>query len=121
LLKAIAMVSDCIFCKIIQGAIKSTIIAQNEYVIAIQDIMPKAPFHYLIMPKKHIISLATITEADQEYITQVMFMARDLAQNVPNKAFNLIANNGSEAGQSVFHLHFHFLAGKDLYKNGLTL
>jgi len=115
------MVSDCIFCKIIQGVIKSTIIAENEHVIAIQDIAPKAPFHYLIMPKKHIISLATLTNADQEYVTQVMLMARDLAQNVPNKAFNLIANNGKEVGQSVFHLHFHFLAGKDLYQNGLTL
>ncbi len=115
------MVSDCIFCKIIQGAIKSTIIAENDYVIAIQDVAPKAPFHYLIMPKKHIISLATLSDADQEYVTHSMLMARDLAKNVPNNAFNFIANNGKEVGQSVFHLHFHFLAGKNIYQSGLRL
>ena len=115
------MVSDCIFCKIIREEIKSTIVAQNDYVIAIQDISPKAPYHYLIMPKKHITSLATLSNDEQVYVTAVMLMARDLAQNVPHKAFNLIANNGKECGQSVFHLHFHFLAGKDLYQGGLKL
>lgn len=111
----------CIFCKIVAGNIKSTIIKEDEWTIAIEDIAPKAPIHYLILPKKHIESVAHIQDTDMAYCWSLMKMARDLSSNIPSKSCNLISNNGASAGQSVFHLHMHFLAGKNLYENGFKL
>jgi diadenosine tetraphosphate (Ap4A) HIT family hydrolase len=112
---------SCIFCKIIQGAIKSTIIAQNDHVLVIQDITPRAPTHYLILPKKHIDSILTLSDQDQDYVWHMITMAKELGNLLPSKAFNLVSNNGAAAGQSVFHMHMHFLAGKNLYEHGLKL
>lgn len=112
---------SCIFCKIINQEIASTVIKQDEHTLVIQDIAPKAPIHYLILPKKHIVSVDTLTDADNPYVLAMVAMARTLGNELPSKAFNLISNNGAAAGQSVFHLHFHFIAGKNLYEHGLTL
>src|SRR3989338_6103655 len=98
---------SCIFCKIIQGSIKSTVIKENDFVMAIQNIAPKAPVHYLLLPKKHIDSIAFITDQDQEFCWHMCQLARDLGAELPNKSFNLISNNGAAAGQSVFNLHWH--------------
>ena len=113
--------ASCIFCKIIQRTIKSTIIKENDHVLVIQDISPKAPIHYLILPKRHVESILALTQDDEQYCWHMLQMARDLGNELPNKAFNLITNNGAAAGQSVFHLHMHFLAGKNLYEGGLKL
>ncbi len=112
---------SCIFCKIIQGSIKSTVVQENDFVMAVQDIAPKAPVHYLLIPKKHIDSIAHITNQDQAFCWHLFQLARDLGSQLPTKAFNLISNNGAAAGQSVFHLHWHFLAGKNIYEHGLKL
>lgn len=107
---------SCIFCKIIQGHIKSGIVKENEFVIAIRDIAPKAPTHLLIIPKKHIISFAHIQDEDEIYVWHVCKMARELGFDLcQGKGFNLIANNGADVGQSVFHLHLHFLSGKNIF------
>ena len=111
---------SCIFCKIIQGHITSTIIKENEFALAIADRSPKAPTHLLLIPKKHIVSFATIHDNDEQYIWQLCKMARDLGLDI-GKGFNLISNNGSDAGQSVFHLHLHFLAGKNIFDGGTKL
>lgn len=109
------MLSDCIFCKIISGQIPSKKIAENDDLIVINDIAPKASIHYLIIPKKHIIDLISLQIQDLNIGSAVVGMAHDLAQNLlGSKAFRLISNNGIGAGQSVFHLHFHFLAGAKL-------
>ena len=113
--------SSCIFCKIIQGSIPSTIIKENEYVTVIENIAPKAPTHYLIIPKKHLSDIAQLTDADQQFGWNIFKIARDIAQEKNLSGFNLISNNGKSAGQSVFHLHFHFMAGKNLYSGGFTL
>lgn len=113
--------SSCIFCKIIQGTIKSTIIKEDEHTIVIQDIAPKAPIHYLIIPKTHIETISSLSDSDAHYAWNMMKMARDLGNQLPSKAFNLVANNGAAAGQLVFHLHLHFLAGRNLYEQGLSL
>ena len=111
---------DCIFCKIISGEIPAKVIKENDFVIVIADRAPKAPVHYLIIPKKHLASVHDITEHDREIAWQIMHMARELARELPGAgAFNLISNNGAEAGQSVFHMHWHFLAGKDLWRGEL--
>jgi len=113
---------SCIFCKIIQGHIKSSIIKENDFVLAIADIAPKAPVHILLMPKKHIASFADIQDDDTQYVWHLCKMARDLGLEVcQGKGFNLIANNGADAGQSVFHLHLHFLSGRNIFDGGTKL
>ena len=103
---------NCIFCKIIAQQIPSQVIAQTENLLVIKDIVPQAPVHYLIMPKKHIANLMEISLVDIKLASDIFLMAQNLAQNLPgNGDFRLTTNNGLSAGQSVFHLHFHFLAG----------
>lgn len=120
--------SNCIFCKIIQKQIPSNIIKETEHVLVIKDLHPKAPYHYLIMPKKHIENMAVLNDSDVNLVSHMAQVARDLSKELAAQnnlsqpiSFNLISNNGAAAGQSVFHLHWHFLAGKDLYKDGLKL
>jgi histidine triad (HIT) family protein len=118
------LVSDpsCIFCKIIQGTVKSKIIREDEYTITIEDIAPKAPIHYLIIPKKHLISMVSLQDEDVQLGWYMMLVVRDLGLSVaPNQAFNIVSNNGAAAGQSVPHLHWHFLAGKNIYSSGFSL
>lgn len=119
--EVIVLNESCLFCKIIQKTIPSTIVKENDFVMAIHDIHPKAPIHYLLIPKTHIESVTHITDQDQSFCWHLFQLARDLGAQVPTKAFNLISNNGAAAGQSVPHLHWHFLAGKNLYEHGLTL
>lgn len=106
---------NCIFCSIVSGQIPSKKIAENEHVIVVQDIAPKAPVHYLIIPKKHIADIASLEDANSELAGQIMLMARDLSQKLSgSQAFRLIINNGADVGQTVFHLHVHFLSGKTM-------
>lgn len=113
--------SSCIFCKIIQGSIPSVVIKENEYVTVIKNINPKAPVHYLIIPKKHLIDVAALSEGDQQFGWHILRIASDISKEQNLSNFNLVSNNGAGAGQSVFHLHFHFISGKNLYSGGFTL
>ena len=104
---------DCIFCKIISGKIPSSIIDQTDEVIVIKDINPKAPVHYLIIPKKHICDLKQLGPEDKDLAAQMLFMAQRLSKKLPKPGdFKLVSNNGAGVGQCVFHAHIHFLAGK---------
>lgn len=105
---------ECIFCKIIAREIPAKVIERNDKVIVIQDISPKAPIHYLIIPLQHRESLSELQDADAQIPAQIAFMARELSKKLSNADFRLIINNGSGAGQSVFHLHAHFLAGNTM-------
>lgn len=103
---------DCIFCKIISKQIPSEIIAESEDYIVIQDISPKAPIHYLIIPKKHIKDIASLEDEDCCLAANMFLIAQQISQEVPGaEDFRLVVNNGPEAGQRVFHLHMHFLSG----------
>ena len=109
------MLSSCIFCKIIAKQIPSTVIAENDQMIIIKDINPKAPQHYLIIPKKHLADLSEFQSGDENIAAAMLMMAKELGQKIGgSKAFRLMMNNGSEVGQSVFHAHMHFLAGKKM-------
>lgn len=107
------MDSTCVFCKIINNLIPSRIIAETDDVIVIQDIAPKAPVHYLIIPKIHIKDINSLNQEHADVAGKMLLMARDLSHKLSDSgSFRLIANNGADVGQSVFHLHFHFLSGK---------
>lgn len=107
--------SDCIFCKIISGEIKAKIVREDDFSLSFLDLNPQAPVHVLIIPKKHISSLADATEEDIELLGRLQCAAAETARMLKaEKAFRLITNNGKGAGQSVNHLHYHLLAGRKL-------
>ncbi len=107
------MDDNCVFCDIIAGKIPATIIADtHKDIIVIADRSPKAPIHYLILPKKHIADLRTAETTDGILLGQILLVARDIAATFgKGAAFRLIFNNGPEAGQTVHHMHAHFLSG----------
>ena len=104
--------NECIFCSILSQKIPAPIIAENDAVFVIKDINPKAPIHYLIITKKHIHSLQQMAQTDAHLTTSLFLMAQHLAEKTPDNSCRLIMNNGATSGQSVFHMHVHFLAGK---------
>ena len=107
---------DCIFCQIVAGKVPSDIVYQDEEVIVFPDINPKAPTHLLIIPKKHIPSLAHLTEAELPLIGHMVNIANQLAKEkgMSERGYRLVVNCGEEAGQIVDHLHMHLLGGQKL-------
>jgi histidine triad (HIT) family protein len=104
--------SKSLFTKIIDREIPATIIAENDAVIVINDINPKTPIHFLIIPKKEIKDVQSCASQDFNYIEKMFKMAQELSQKTPGaKDFRLVINSGADAGQQVFHLHMHFLSG----------
>ena len=109
------MSKGCLFCKIIAGDIPAQVVAENAEVIVIKDINPRAPLHYLIIPKKHVSDVSYLTPDDCQLAGSLLMMAQELSQQDPNaREFRLVSNNGATVGQVVFHIHLHFLAGKVL-------
>lgn len=109
----LAMSDACVFCKIIEGSIPSNKIDENDDIVVIKDRVPKAPVHYLIIPRKHVPDVASLQDVDALVAGKILLMARDISHKLDgDKSFRLIANTGKGAGQSVFHVHFHFLSGK---------
>ena len=107
---------DCIFCKIIKGEMPTSKVYEDEYVLAFNDIEPKAPIHILVIPKKHIQSLATIKPEEEEILLKIHSAINKIAEEkgFKEKGFRLVINCGEDGGQEVGHLHFHILAGKKL-------
>lgn len=106
---------SCLFCKIIRKEIPAKFIDENEHCIVIEDIAPKAPIHYLIIPKKHIVNIHDLHVEDACLVGEMALVAQKLAGKLAEpKSFGLIMNNGADVGQSVMHMHFHFLSGAKL-------
>jgi len=101
----------CIFCAIIEGTFPTEKIKETKNLIVIKDISPKAPVHYLIIPKKHYKDLQEIPADDCCILSGMLKLAQELGKEAGD--FKLILNNGHQAGQRVFHTHMHFLAGKE--------
>jgi histidine triad (HIT) family protein len=109
------MVSDCLFCRIAAGEVPATVVHQDDLVIAIRDIAPRAPTHLLLMPRRHVASAADLTEADAPLLGRLAAVAADLArrEGVVEAGYRLVSNVGRAAGQSVDHLHVHLLGGRE--------
>ncbi len=110
------MSDDCIFCKIIAKDIPGDVVYADDYVTAFRDIQPVAPTHILIVPNKHIPSINELTEDDAHLLAKMNLAAQQIAkgEGVAEDGYRLIINNGLDAGQIVFHIHMHLLAGKKL-------
>ena len=108
--------SDCVFCKIINGDIPSQRVYENEYVFAFRDVAPQAPVHILVVPKEHSMpSIAEITADNSQLAAKCLEAIAKIAKNEGlDNGFRVITNSGSDGGQTVFHLHFHLLGGKPL-------
>ncbi len=106
--------NNCIFCKIINKEIKSEIVYEDDVMVVFRDINPQAPLHLLLVPKKHIQSVNDIDKNDKDLIGQIFVVAKELAKkfNVDKDGYRIVVNTGSNAGQAVLHIHFHFLAGR---------
>ena len=101
---------DCIFCQIIEKKITSEIIFENEKVIVIKDIKPKADVHLLIIPKKHIESVKEIEEKDKDLMGELILIAKKIGQEKSLVGYKLVFNVGRQAGQIVDHIHMHLLS-----------
>lgn len=108
--------SNCIFCKIVNGEIDSEILHESEQFIVIKDIEPKAPVHLLLIPKKHIESLNDVKESDITLLGEMHYEAKRLASefNVAESGYKIVTNTGNDGGQVVPHLHMHLLGGEKL-------
>ena len=108
--------AECIFCQIADGKIKSNIIYQDDEIVAFPDINPLAPVHILIVPRKHISSLADMSAEDATLVGDMAKVANRLAKNhgISGSGYRLVINCGWEGGQGVAHLHMHLLGGRQL-------
>ena len=104
---------DCLFCKIIKGEIPSTKVYEDDEILAFNDINPAAPIHILVIPKKHIESLAHMQKEDEAVVGKIYGVINKIAEEKGFKesGYRVIVNCGKDAGQEVMHLHFHILAG----------
>ena len=106
---------DCLFCKIVDGAIPSNKIYEDDLVYAFHDIAPQAPVHFLVIPKKHITTLNDLTEEDRLLAGHIMFTAQRLANELGCEAgFRVVMNCKEDGGQTVYHIHLHVLGKRQL-------
>ena len=104
---------SCLFCRIIAKEIPAAFEYQSERLVAIRDVNPQAPTHLLVIPRKHIERVSQVEKNDVSLLGEMVFCAKELAHEKKlEEGFRLIFNNGSKAGQSVYHIHLHLLGGR---------
>lgn len=109
------MADQCLFCQIVEGKIPSTKVRETEDVLAFEDINPAAPTHVLVIPKEHIVSAHELTTDHAELLTHIFETAAAIAtERGITEGYRVVTNVGADAGQSVFHIHFHVLGGRSL-------
>jgi histidine triad (HIT) family protein len=108
--------TDCLFCKIIAGEIPGAIVHQDDELVAFKDINPQAPLHVLIVPRKHIPSINDLSSKDDALVGAMIRCAATLARQhgYDERGYRTVFNTNREAGQTVFHIHLHLLAGRGL-------
>jgi histidine triad (HIT) family protein len=107
---------DCLFCKIAAGELPSSKVYEDEEILAFEDVKPVAPVHILVVPKKHIGSAAEITPANSAVISRIFEVIAKIAEEkgIDGSGFRVVTNAGGDGGQTVFHLHFHVIGGREL-------
>lgn len=106
---------DCIFCKIANKEIPSEIVYQDDLITAFKDTSPQAPVHILFVPNKHIARVDDITKEDKDLIGHIYYTIATMSKDLGlERGYRVVVNNGDEGGQTVDHLHFHLLAGRNL-------
>ena len=108
--------TDCIFCKIINGDFNTEFVFENEAAVVFRDINPKADTHLLVVPRIHVESLNELD--DETLLGKLMMTVKEVTKNNGIKAYKTIINTGKEAGQVVFHLHIHILSGNFKFQEG---
>ena len=106
--------SDCLFCKIISGEIPSAKVYEDEVCYAFNDIAPQAPTHFLVIPKQHIGSVAGVSADNSAVVARIFEVIAKITKEKGIESYRVVSNIGEQAGQSVPHLHFHVLAGRDM-------
>jgi histidine triad (HIT) family protein len=106
----------CIFCKIVKGEIPARIVYEDDLVMAFHDINPQAPIHILIIPKEHIPTVNELEENHKELIGHIFLVARKIAKDleIAESGYRILVNCNRDGGQEIYHLHYHFFAGKPL-------
>ena len=106
--------SDCLFCKIVGGDIPSKKLYEDDQCYAFYDIDPQAPVHFLVIPKAHIGSVSEVNGENSGVVAHIFEVSAKLAKELNMESYRVVSNIGEQAGQSVFHLHFHVLSGRDM-------
>ena len=106
--------SDCLFCKIVAGEIPSNKVYEDELCYAFYDIDPQAPTHFLVIPKAHIGSVAEMTGDNSAVVAHIFQVIAKVTKQLGLDSYRVVSNIGEQAGQSVHHLHFHVLSGRDM-------
>ncbi len=107
---------DCIFCKIADGEIQSTIVYSDDDLVAFEDVNPQAPVHILVIPRRHISTLNDLSVGDSDTIAKMIIAAAEIAKDrgISDSGYRLVFNCNRGAGQSVFHIHMHLLGGRSM-------
>jgi len=108
------MGDECLFCRIVAGQIPSTRVHEDDLVIAIRDIAPRAPTHILVLPREHVASAADLTDAHAPLVGRIFAVAAELARSegIADGGYRVVTNVGTWGGQTVDHLHFHLMGGR---------
>ena len=106
--------SDCLFCKIAEGQIPSNKVYEDEVCFAFHDLDPQAPTNFLVIPKAHIGSVAEVTEDNADVVAHIFAVISKVTKELGLDSYRVVSNIGEQAGQSVPHLHFHVLSGRDM-------
>jgi histidine triad (HIT) family protein len=106
--------TDCVFCRIVAGDIAAAVVKEGERVLAFRDVNPQAPTHVLVIPRAHHPSVAALAAADPDVLADLVTMSAAVATDNGEDSYRLVFNTGERAGQSVFHVHGHVLAGRSM-------
>ena len=108
---------DCVFCRVVKREIPSKILYEDDLVLAFEDIAPQSPIHILVIPKKHYSTILHMNENDKELIGHIFMVIKKIAKQkgFDEKGFRVVMNCNSHGGQTVFHIHFHILAGRNMH------
>ncbi len=109
--------TDCIFCKIAEKQIPSKLVHEDDQAVAFEDINPQAPTHVLVIPRRHVASIAELNAADAGLLSHLMLTGAKIAKQkgIADSGYRLVVNTGKNGGQTVFHLHVHVLGGRPMH------